>query len=66
MTQIKLNLTKVEWCEVANALESKIRLVQRGDYGEGDAEGENEKWIEDMQGALRKLIKELHKNKISW
>lgn len=63
---IELSLTHEEWCEVANAVESKIRLIERGDYGMGEEEGGNQKWVATLESALCKLGTALEVNGIGW
>ena len=63
---IELTLTEEEWCELANALESKTRLIERGDYGEGEKEGDNEEWVAMLGSTLDKVAKELKAKGVSW
>ena len=59
---ITLTLTGEEWSELANALESKARLIERGDYGEEESPGENAAWIACLLSAYRKVTDLLDKN----
>lgn len=66
MPELTIDMSEAEWCETANALESKARLIERGDYGEGDEPGKNEKWLRDLRGALTKIDAALHAAGIPW
>jgi len=66
LVTIKLSLTEDEWCEVANAVESKMRLIEQGDYGEGEAPEDNEKWVKTLTGAMGKIETALQENSVTW
>ena len=66
LVTMELTLERVEWCELANALDSKIHRVDQGDYGEVDEPGDNAKWLADLRGALNKLSKALEDKGVSW
>jgi len=64
---IKLELTDEEWAELANAIDSKIRLIERGDYGGGEeADGEDEQWITTLNRILDAVTDELDERDIPW
>lgn len=63
---LTLTLTRDEWCEVANACESKARLIERGDYGVGEEEGENEAWVETLESAYNKIGEVLEENEVTY
>ena len=52
---ITVTMTEDEWCEVANAIASKITYVEAGSYGEDMTEGEIHKWLDDLGNAYDKL-----------
>jgi len=60
---LPLSLTKVDWAEVAAALESKSRLVERGDYGEANPEEgfDPKKWSRHLERIYNKIDKALTK-----
>ena len=64
--EIKLALPKELWSELANTLESKIRLIERGDYGDGENPGDNERWIADLNRVLEHVVERMQKKGISW
>jgi len=63
---LTLTLTRNEWCEVANCIESKHRLIERGDYGEGEEDDENEEWLLDLESAYEKVAEVLDKNGVTY
>jgi len=66
MPELTIDMSETEWRETINAIESKIRLIERGDYGEGDEPGDNEKWLRDLRGALTKMDVALQIAGIPW
>ncbi len=62
---LKITMDRIHWAEIANALESKIRLIERGDYGEDDVGG-NKKWIADLEVALKNVSDALAKKGLHW
>lgn len=64
---IPLRLSDDEWCELANALETKIALIERGDYGDGEEnKGDDETWIATLRAAYNKIADELQKRGIPY
>ena len=63
---LTITMSDTQWAEVANSLESKARLVKRGDYGEGENAGDNEKWVIDLKAALNVISTEMEKKGVSW
>jgi len=50
-----MKLTKEDWVEIYAALESKERLIERGDYGEGDHPSDNDKWRAHLNLIMEKI-----------
>jgi len=50
-----MKLTKDDWIEIYAALESKERLIERGDYGEGDHPSDNDKWRAHLNLIIEKI-----------
>ena len=64
--EIKLTLTETQWSELANALNSKIILIERGDYGEGESDGDNERWVAVLQRVLDHAVTKIKEKGIAW
>ena len=66
--KVTLDLTKVEWCEVANAVSSKANDVRRGRYGEPDPIDvfDPEEWANELDAAYNKIAAELDKEGIPY
>jgi len=63
---LELTLTRAEWAEVANAVESKACLIERGDYGEREGLSDNPIWIAVLRAALGKITEVFENNGVSW
>lgn len=65
---ISLTMEKEHWVEMINSVESKIRLIERGDYGAGDDDGDpdNAEWLASLNVVLKKLEDALHSKRIKW
>ena len=65
---ISLTLSEVSWSEMINAVESKIRLIERGDYGDGveDDDADNVRWLANLNAVFEKLQDALHSKRIDW
>lgn len=66
MPEITINLTEEEWSEVANAVDTKLARVRRGDYGPEDNPGDDEKWALTLQSALGKISTALDAADVTW
>ncbi len=64
--EINLSLTETQWSELANALHSKIILIERGDYGEGETDGDNESWVAVLQCVLDHVVTKIKEKGIAW
>jgi hypothetical protein len=58
---IPLTLTRDEWCEVANALDSKVCKIANGEFGPESKPGDNLRWMDTLKSAHGKVTKELEK-----
>jgi len=61
--ELTLKLQLDEWCELANAVESKSRIVERGDYGEANEEEgyDPKQWARDLEKLYEKIAALLDK-----
>jgi len=48
-------LTKEDWLEIYNALETKRNQIENGDFGEGDEDDENKDWIACLDAIMEKI-----------
>lgn len=65
-TDITLSLTEEEWSELANAVQSKIILIDRGDYGVGEEHGGNERWAATLTRVLDHVAEKLEEKGLAW
>lgn len=65
---ISIDLTESQWCEVANAVASKVVRVRNGDYGDEDhADGfDPEAWAEELESAYNRIADELQKKGVAY
>lgn len=64
--EIKLALTEEEWAELANAVQSKLNLVRRGDYGDGEEPGDNESWAATLGRVLEHVVGKIEEQGLAW
>lgn len=50
-----VQLTKAEWEEIAAAVQSKIWLIQKGEYGPEDEPGQDADWLRDLVSIQNKI-----------
>jgi hypothetical protein len=55
--KVTIDLTKGEWCELANAISSKASDIRRGRYGDRDEEEDfdPEEWAAELESAYQKV-----------
>jgi len=50
-----IGLTREDWCEIYNALETKSQALRRGRYSSEDKPGQDAEWIAHLE-TLKKTI----------
>jgi len=50
-----ITLTREDWCEIYNALETKSLALREGKYSPEDRQGQDAEWIADID-ALKRMI----------
>lgn len=67
VVSVTLALTRNEWCELANALDTKAIGVESGEYGDGGLSDQgNVKWISTLKSAYAKVSTVLDSKHISY
>ncbi len=66
LVTLKVTMTEEQWQEVPSTLESKIRLIERGDFGEGEGPTDNDEWVVCLGGALAAIEKAFKEKGIRW
>jgi hypothetical protein len=63
---IELTLTRDEWCEVVNAVDTKSNRIRRGDYGEEENAGDDARWIATLESAKKTRAEALDEKGVVW
>lgn len=50
-----ISLTREDWCEIYNALETKLLALRQGKYGPEDEPGQDARWIAHLEAIKRKI-----------
>ena len=64
--RITLNLTESQWGELAYALESKARLVERGDFGPADGDFDPATWSAELDAIHRVVTTALDEKGVAY
>lgn len=66
MVKIELELSESQWCELANAVGSKIALVRNNAYGELDDDHDPEAWARELESVYNRIADELQKRGVPY
>lgn len=55
MMQTAHVLNSEDWVEIESALKARIKLIERGEYGEGAKPGLNAVWIAEIEAIIEKI-----------
>jgi hypothetical protein len=64
--EVILTLTESQWCELANAIATKIDRVRRCEYEDMDDEHDPEAWVKELESIYNRVADELQKKGVTY